>query len=159
MPKAEKKPQQEAGSEKSKEVKIIARQVVTPHDLERNTRAVKLLYLVSLNGGSGISEKALVNLAYLMKQSGYDLGYSFVLLGQNPSSRDLLNDLTMLKYLGFVEVNAKRKLVATGLGKEFLETHATIISDAEVLKNLFNELKPKIAPFDVEVDVKARRRA
>ncbi|WP_048078663.1 hypothetical protein [Desulfurococcus mucosus] len=158
MPKEKKEQAQTGGAEKGKEIRIVTRPVVTPGDLEKNPRAIKLLYIISLS--NGISEKALMSLLYLMKQSGYDLGYSFTLLTQNPTSRDVLNELTMLKYLGFVEVNAHKKLVATGSGKEFLDSHMGIIGgDAENIRKLFNDLKPKIAPLDVEVDVKSRKKA
>jgi len=158
MPKEKKEATQAGGgAEKGKEIKIITKPVITPSDLERNPRAVKLLYIISLT--NGISERALMHLLYLMKQNGYDLGYSFTILAQNPTSRDVLNELTMLKYLGFVEVGANKKLVVTGSGREFLDAHMGIIGeDSENIKKLFNELKPKIAPIDVEVDIKSRRK-
>ncbi|AFL66030.1 hypothetical protein [Desulfurococcus amylolyticus] len=158
MPKEKKDTgQQSTGAEKGKEIKIVTKHVVTPSDLEKNPRAVKLLYIISLS--NGISEKALMSLLYLMTQNGYDLGYSFTLLTQSPTSRDVLNELTMLKYLGFVEVGANKKLIISSAGKEFLEAHLNIVGgDAETIKKLFSDLKPKIQPLDVEVDVKTKRR-
>jgi hypothetical protein len=45
-----------SGAEKSKDVKIITRHVVTLSEVEKNPRLVTLLYIVSL-AKNGISEK------------------------------------------------------------------------------------------------------
>ncbi len=146
------------GSEKSKDVKIVTRHVITLSDVEKNQRLLTLLYIISL-AKNGISEKALVSLLYLMRENGLNLGYNFVVLGNAPSSRDLLGDLTILKYTGLVEVSDNKKLVVTSLGRELLSKVASVISPHEdAIKKLYEALYPKVAPFDVEIDLKSRSR-
>jgi hypothetical protein len=108
---------------------------------------------------SGISEKALVNLVYLMRENGFNLGYNFVVVGNTPTSRDLLGDLTLLKYIGLVEVAGNKKLVVTSLGRELLSKVTPVISSQEdTIKKLYEALYPKVAPVDVEIDLKSRAR-
>jgi hypothetical protein len=147
-----------SGAEKSKDVKIVTRHVVTLSEVEKNPRLVTLLYIVSL-AKSGISEKALVNLVYLMRENGFNLGYNFVVVGNTPTSKDLLGDLTLLKYIGLVEVAGNKKLVVTSLGRELLSKVAPVISSQEdTIKKLYEALYPKVAPVDVEIDLKSRAR-
>jgi hypothetical protein len=147
-----------SGAEKSKDVKIVTRHVVTLSEVEKNPRLVTLLYIVSL-AKSGISEKALVNLVYLMRENGFNLGYNFVVVGNTPTSRDLLGDLTLLKYIGLVEVAGNKKLVVTSLGRELLSKVVPVISSQEdTIKKLYEALYPKVAPVDVEIDLKSRAR-
>jgi len=149
---------QVSGAEKSKDVKIVTRHVVTLSEVEKNPRLVALLYIVSL-AKSGISEKALVSLVYLMRENGFNLGYNFVVVGNTPTSRDLLGDLTLLKYIGLVEVAGNKKLVVTSLGRELLSKVAPVISSQEdTIKKLYEALYPKVAPVDVEIDLKSRAR-
>jgi len=147
-------------SGKTKELKIITRHVITIDDIKKDPRKVKLLYIISEIGS--ISEKALQYLLYYMKENGYDLGYYFVLLGQTPSSKELLNDTLALRYVGLLETNPRKKLVVTSLGKEFLDKNSNIIPDEEKdqIKKLIEELRIKIAPIDAEVELRAgpRRR-
>ncbi|MEM1850735.1 MAG: hypothetical protein QXD40_06525, partial [Desulfurococcaceae archaeon] len=90
----------QAGTEKGKEIKILTRHVITVSDILKNQRILRLLYLISL-ATNGISEKALAHLVYSVeKSSNIKLGYNFVLLGDTPVSKDLINDLTSLKYTG-----------------------------------------------------------
>ncbi|MEM1864320.1 MAG: hypothetical protein QXN10_05415 [Desulfurococcaceae archaeon] len=153
---SEKKQSKTTTTEKSKEIKIVSKQVVTLSDIEKNPRLIKLLYIISLT--NGISEKALIQLLYLMKENGLDLNYRFINIANMISSKDVLNELVMLKYAGLIEV-IHRKIAITGLGKEFLSKKLDKLgNDAEVLKKLYSELKPKIAPIDVEIDIKARRK-
>lgn len=150
----------QTSTEKGKEIRIVTRHIVTASDVAKNPRALKLLYLISL-AANGISEKALSHLVYnIEKNSNVNLGYSFALLGDTPVSRDLVNDLTSLKYTGLVEMSLKnRKLVLTGLGKEVLEkAMESIQSDVDALRKAFEETWPKIAPVDVEATLKAKRR-
>ncbi len=147
-----------SSTEKSKEVKIITKHVVTPSDIEKNPRLVTLLYVMSL-AKNGISEKALVNLIYLMRESGVNLGYNFTVLGNMPTSRDLLGDLTLLKYAGLVEVSENKKLLITSLGKELLGKASSLLGEQEsAIKNLYETLYPKVAPIDVEIDLKSKSR-
>jgi len=151
------KPQQPQAT-KSKELKIVTRHIVSLSDVEKNPRLVKLLYITSLF--KDISEKALLHLLYYMRQNGYDLGYNFVVIAQTPTSKDVSSDLAVLKYLGLVEVNEKKKLAASSLGREFIGKHleTTLRNDKDVIDKLVNELKVKIAPVDAEVEIKVKRR-
>lgn len=150
----------QAGTEKGKEIKIVTRHVITASDVLKNPRIVKLLYIISL-AQDGISEKALAHLVYSMeKDAGVKLGYNFALLGGSPVSRELLNDLTSLKYTGLVEVSLKNKrLVLTGVGKEALERAVeSIQSEVEAINKAFQEAWPKITPIDLEATLKASKR-
>ncbi len=153
--------QQQAGSsEKGKEIRIVAKPVVTVNDVVKNPRAIKLLYIVSL-ASSGISEKALANLVYLIdKEKGKLFGYNYTLIGDTPTSKELLNDLTSLKYTGLVELSLKnKKLYITSSGKEVLEkTIESIKSDVEELRKAYEEIWPRVAPIDVEAGLKASKR-
>ncbi|MCD6488536.1 MAG: hypothetical protein J7K21_04860, partial [Desulfurococcales archaeon] len=99
-------------------------------------------------------------LIYYMKESGYDLGYSFVLLGNIPSSKELRNDLVALLYVGVAETNPRRKIVITSLGKELLNKIKDSIPDEEKeqIKKLVEELRVKVAPIDTEVELATRPR-
>jgi len=143
-------------STKSKELKIITRHVITIDDIKRDPRKIKLLYLIDQYGG--ISEKALQYLVYYMKESGYDMGYKFIMLGTTPSSKELHNDLVALLYVGLVETSPRRKIVSTSLGKEFLEKIKDSIpsEDTEAIKKLIDELRTKVTPIDMEVELASR---
>lgn len=146
-----------SGAEKGKEVKIVTRHVVTPADVEKSPRLLKLLYTISIAGP--ISERALVALLYELKNRGVELDYNFAVIGNIISSRDALNDLTMLKYVGFVEVAQNKKLRISALGKEFLESKRSLLGEAaEGIRKLYEEVKPKIAPIDLEVEVRGRKK-
>ncbi len=147
-----------SSASKSKELKIITRHVITIKDIEKDPRKIKLLYIINQVGG--ISEKALQYLIYYMKEKGYDLGYSFVMLGDMPSSKGVINDTLALRYVGLAETNPRRKIVTTSLGKEFLDKHKDVIPDEEKdeIKKLAEELRPHIAPIDAEVEVMSRPR-
>ena len=149
---------QPGSTTKSKELKIITRQVITINDIEKDPRKIKLLYMISILGS--ISEKALQHLIYFMKEKEYDLGYNFVLLGTTPSSKELHNDLVALLYVGLLESDPRKKLLLTSLGKEFLKKHENRIPDEEKekIKTLIDELRVKIAPIDTEVELVSRMR-
>jgi len=148
------------GQEKGKEIRIVTKPVVTVADIMKNQRAIKLLYLISL-ASSGISEKALAHLVYgIEKNTNSKLGYNFVVLGDTPVSKELINELTSLKYTGLVEVSLKnKKLYITSQGKEVLDKSLnTIQGSIDDLKKAFEEIWPKIAPIDVEASLKAVKR-
>ncbi len=143
-------------SSKSKELKIITKHVITIDDIKRDQRKIKLLYIIQTYGG--ISEKALQHLIYNMKDSGYDLGYKFIMLGNTPSSKELHNDLVALLYVGLTETNPRRKIIVTSLGKEFLENMKDSIpsEDRDSIKKLVDELRIKVTPIDMEVELASR---
>jgi len=145
-------------SGKSKELKITTKHVITIDDIKRDPRKIKLLYI--LEETKGLTEKAIQYLIYYMKESGYDLGYSFVLLGNIPSSKELRNDLVALLYVGVAETNPRRKIVITSLGKELLNKIKDSIpgEEKEQIKKLVEELRVKVAPIDTEVELATRPR-
>jgi hypothetical protein len=146
--------------EKGKEIRIVTRHVVTVNDVVKNPRLIKLLYLISLSN-NGLSEKALSHLVYnIEKEQKGRFGYEFTLVGDTPVSKELLNDLTTLKYTGLVEVSIKnRKLYVTSGGREILDKIIeSIKTDIDALKKSFEETWPKIAPIDVEAGLKASKR-
>lgn len=130
--------------------------MVTIDDIKRDPVKIKLLYIVSIFGE--ISDKALHYLVYEMKNRGYDLGYSFTTIGNIPSSRDLSNDLIALKYTGLLESSVSRKNIVSSLGREFLDKNTSIISgqEREVIKKLIDELRMKVKPVDLEVELRFR---
>ncbi len=142
---------------KSKEIKIVTRHVITIDEVEKDLRKIKLLYIISVVGD--ISEKALQYLLYEMKEKGYDLEYGFTLVGNIPTSKELFNDLLALKYTGLVETNPSRKLIVSSLGREFLEKNVNKITEEErdEIKKLIDELRVKVRPIDVEVEMRFRR--
>ncbi len=144
-------------SGKSKELKIITKHVITIDDIRNDPRKIKLLHIIDAVGG--VSEKGLQHLIYYMKEAGYDLGYDYIVLGNIPSSKMLHNDVVALLYVGLIETNPRRKLVTTSLGKEFLEKNKDVIPDEEreEIKKLIEDLRIKIAPIDMEVELSYRR--
>ncbi|MEM4542186.1 MAG: hypothetical protein QW159_03470 [Desulfurococcaceae archaeon] len=148
----------QTGGEKGKEIRIVTKHVVTVSDVEKNPRLVKLLYVLSIPR-DGISEKGLTYVLYYMSEKNKSIGYTFTTVGGTPVSRDLMNDLTLLKYTGLVEVDESKKLRVTGMGKELLDkVSQKMLSDFEELRKLFEENWPKVLPIDVEVSLKSRKR-
>ena len=148
----------QAGGEKGKEIRIVTKHVVTVSDVEKNPRLIKLLYVLSIPR-DGISEKGLTYVLYYMSEKNKSIGYTFTTVGGTPVSRDLMNDLTLLKYTGLVEVDESKKLRVTGMGKELLDkVSQKMLSDFEELRKLFEENWPKVLPIDVEVSLKSRKR-
>lgn len=150
-----KKPQTE--TTRSKEVKIIARQVITLDDVAKDSRKLKLLYTLSEYGP--ISEKTVYNLIYELKNKGIDLNYEFYTIAKNLTSRDLSNDLLSLKYTGLVEVDNRKRIVVSTLGKEFLNNNIGKIPEEERnnIRTIINEIKPKLKATDLEVEAKLRK--
>ncbi|MEM4482226.1 MAG: hypothetical protein QXK88_00210 [Desulfurococcaceae archaeon] len=145
--------------EKGKEIKIVTRSIISASDVEKNPRLLKLLYVISLLE-NGISEKALVHLVRGIEEVGVKFGYTFIKLGDMLTSRELINDLTALKYTGMVEVSRGKKLVVTGVGKELLDKSSGLIQgEISTLKKAFDETWPRVAPIDLEVNLKATRRS
>ncbi|MEM1623052.1 MAG: hypothetical protein QW543_02800 [Sulfolobales archaeon] len=111
---------QKAEKTVSKELKIVARPVVTLDDAIKDSRKVGVLGVVKSLGE--ISERGLISCLYILKtEKNKDLGYSFQVVGTIVNSRELLEDIRVLLYLGLLEVTEGRKLRLTSLGKEFLD--------------------------------------
>ncbi len=104
----------------SKEVKIVTRPVVTLDEVSKDVKKVSLLEVVRNLGE--VSERGLISSLYILKsEAGKDLGYQFQVVGSSVSSREILEDVRVLLYLGLLEVSPSRKLRLTSLGREFLE--------------------------------------
>lgn len=146
----------QAGTEKGKEIRIVTKHVYTVSDVEKNPRLIKLLYVISL-AKEGMSEKALTYVLHHMTDSGVNTGYKFIVVGGVPVSRELLNDLTILKYTGLVELDSAKKLRVTGSGKDLLDKMMpSIQSELDVIKKAFEENWNKVIPIDVEVSLKSK---
>ncbi|MEZ0290187.1 MAG: hypothetical protein ABWJ42_03755 [Sulfolobales archaeon] len=141
-------------SSKSKELKIVARPVVTIDQIKNNQRALRLLHLISLLGR--VSERNLLSILKELKDSGLDLGYSIVNVAGSPVSKDFREDITSLLYVGLLEASQQNRVISlTSLGREFLNNNL----DNEFLERArakIEELKPKISMLIAESDVKRR---
>ena len=128
-------------------------QVITLDEIKRDERKMKLLHIINYLGS--ISERALTHLLYLLKEEkGIDLGYKFVVLGGKPVSKDVLEDIRALLYVGLIENNPKnRKLQITSNGLEFLEKNQLPKEVMDDVYQAIEELKPKILPIDAEVEL------
>ena len=145
------------GQTKSKDIKMISKQVFTADVLKEDKRKIKLLYIIkALNGAS---EKALTIGLYELKQKGLDLGYQFNVLGNNIVSPMLKEDITALLYVGYLENDPKsKKLIVTSNGQEFLDAQQIEDEFKNTLNQLLNEVKMKINAIDEENRMKSKRR-
>ncbi|UXD21882.1 hypothetical protein IPA_09195 [Ignicoccus pacificus DSM 13166] len=144
---------------KSKELKIVARQVVTLDDIKKSKRMITVLHIVKHLGE--ISEKGLTHLLYEMKEKGVDLGYQFVKIGKVIGSNEVHQDILDLLYVGLMErVPGKNKLRLTSDGEEFLEKYGGIVSEDELKRILevVDELKSTISTIEAEAEMKGRVR-
>jgi hypothetical protein len=145
------------GQTKTKELKTITKQVITPSVLKEDKKKVQLMYIIKLFGG--ISERALISLLYEASQKGLDLGYKFNVIGNNVFSPMIKEDLTSLLYLGLIEsdpVNKKLKLSTNG--EEALEENQAVIDDnfKNQLNQILSEIKSKIVAIDEEYTLKLK---
>ncbi|HDN75987.1 MAG TPA: hypothetical protein ENG05_02535 [Acidilobales archaeon] len=145
-------------SKTTKEIKIVTRPVVTVDAVKRDLRKLKLLHLISMVGD--ISEKALTQLLYRLKnEKDYDLGYKFFVIADVPNSKELLEDIRVLLYLGLIESDPiTRKLRLTSLGKEFLEREGNKVGSDELskLNEIIEEFKTYIKSLDSTAEIVIR---
>jgi len=141
---------------KSKELKLVTKQVVTSDSVKEDKRKLQLLYLIS--NFDGISEKALLYAISELKNKGLDLGYSIVTLGNNVTSPQVKDDLTALLYLGLLENDQAKMLKVSSNGKDFLESNPVDEAFKNQLTSLIQELKEKIRAIDEEQRLRSRRR-
>ncbi len=142
-------------SGKSKELKIITRQVVTLDDVKRNKKAIILLHIIKHLGN--VSEKGLTHLVYEMKEKGLDIGYQFVKIGKVVGSNELHQDVMDLLYLNLIEkVPGRNKLRLTADGEEFLEKVKLPEEELKRILELVDELKPTISSIEAEVEMRRR---
>lgn len=141
---------------KSKEIKVVARQVITPDTVKSDAKKIKLLYLLKVLGGA--SEKALVTALYEMKEKGVDLGYQFNVIGGNVFSPMIKEDLTSLLYLGYIENDpASKKLKLTTNGLEFLDSQQIDDNFKNSVNQILNDIKLKVQAIDEENRLKSKR--
>ena len=139
-----------------KELVIATRPVVTPQEVERDERKKKLLLVLkAMEDQGGIYERSLINLVYWLKtEKELDLGYSFFLVGDTPTSKDLHEDIMALLYVGYIETDPRtKKLRLTNDGKEFLEKKWFDKDLYEKIKAAVDDLKPKIAALDAQIEL------
>lgn len=142
---------------KSKELKLVTKQVISPTVLKEDLRKLKLLYIIKSLGS--VSERALILLLYEGSQKGLNLDYSFNVIGNNVFSPMIKEDLTSLLYLGYIETDpVTKKLKVSSNGEEALEQNKGSIDDGfkNQLNLVLNELKTKIAALDEEYTLKLR---
>lgn len=132
----------------SKELKIVARPVVTVDEVLKDVRKVSVLSIVNRLGE--ISERGLVNTLYILKtEKNKELGYRFQVVGKVVNSRELLEDIRILLYLGLLEVTEKRKLRLTSLGKELLnKVGASASGSFEEVLQAVEEIKQRVISED-----------
>ena len=147
---------QPGGTQKSKELKLVTKQVITPDALKEDKRKQQLLYI--LNVLNGISEKGLITALYEMKQKGLDLGYNFTVLGNNVFSPQVKEDLTTLLYLGLVENEQGKRLKVTSNGLELLEKLQFEDAFKNQVASVWNEVKTKVQAIDQEQKLRTQRR-
>jgi hypothetical protein len=141
---------------KSKELKLVTKQVVTSDSVKEDKRKLQLLYLIS--NFDGISEKALLYAISELKNKGLDLGYNIVTLGNNVTSPQVKDDLTAMLYLGLLENDQAKMLKVSSNGKDFLESNPVDEAFKNQLTSLIQELKEKIKAIDEEQRLRSRRR-
>lgn len=149
------KPQQ-TSSTTSKELRIIARPVATPEAVKKDPDKLKLLTIISHL--QVISERSLNSLVHaLIKEKNVKFRYSFVLVDQIPSSKELSEDIRLLLYLGLIETEpVLRKLRLTSSGKEFLEQNKLDENTLNELLRAVEELKEKILSEERVAEFSAR---
>lgn len=142
-----------SSQQKTKELKIVTKPVITLDAIKKDERKRKLLNIIKAYGE--ISEKALVHLIYLLKtEKGLDLNYNFTTIAGVPSSKSVKEDLMALLYVGLLEINPRnRRIRLTSLGKEFLINNPLPEDIIKNITNFVNELKTKVISYDVEVDL------
>lgn len=145
------------GEKKGKEIKFETRQIITPEQVMRNERLMKLLYIVGTYGE--ISEKALHTLIHDLKEAGIDLGYQFFKIGNVITSKQLKDDVVSLLYVDFLEtVGRAKKFRVTGMGREALDKTSLPTEFVDKVKKKVEELRAKIAAIDAEVELFQRDR-
>jgi hypothetical protein len=147
---------QQPGSSKTKELKMVSKQVITKSSLKEDRNKLKLLQLIKMF--SPISERSLQLLVYELKQRGVEVDYSFTNIAGNITSLNLREDLTALLYLGLVENDpVDKRLKLTGDGEQVVTELIKEPEFEEKAKQLAADLKPKIQAIDQEENLKMRK--
>ena len=134
--------------EKRKELKLETRHVITPEQVVKNERQMRLLQVIQAYGD--ISEKRLIHLVYELREHGVDLDYTFSKIGNVITSKQLKDDILALLYVGFVEtIGRAKKLRITSMGREALQKLET----PEEIKKAVEKVRAKIAAIDAEIEL------
>lgn len=140
----------------TKDIKVVATQVITKDRVIQNPKLLSLLYLISQLGM--VHERTLQIVVAELKNKGVDLGYQFSQLGNDPYSAALKNDIVALLYTGLAEAEPRyRKIRVTGDGKEVLEKADSIKPFQDSLNKILNEIKNKASMVDAEIDFEIRK--
>ncbi len=143
------------GQQKSKELKTVSKQVITPSVLNEDKRKLQLLYIIKQV--NKLTEKSIITLLYELKQKGIDLGYQFNVIGNNVFSPMIKEDLTSLLYLGLIEIDSvNKKISVSNNGLEMIEKNQLEEEFKNKLNQAINEIKTKIIAIDEEYNLKLK---
>ncbi len=138
-----------------KELKIASFQVVNKDKVMQNPKMMGLIYLVNRLGP--IHERTLHMIVNEIQGKGFDLGYQFFNIGQEPYSPALKNDIVALLYVGFLETEPRyRKLVVSSSGREALEKVGAPKGLQDLVESSIQELKAKSSMMDARIDVELK---
>ncbi|AAK40549.1 DUF1411 domain-containing protein [Saccharolobus solfataricus] len=143
------------GQQKSKDVKMVSKQVISTNIINEDKRKLQLLYIIRQIGK--LTEKSIIMLLYELKQKGIDLGYQFNVIGNNVFSLMAKEDLTSLLYLGLVENDpVTKKISISNNGIEILDKTQIDDDFKNKLAQALNEIKTKILAYDEEYNLKIK---
>jgi hypothetical protein len=143
------------GQQKSKELKIVSKQVINPNVINEDKRKLQLLYII--RQVNKLTEKSIILLLYELKQKGIDLGYQFNVIGNSVFSPMIKEDLTSLLYLGLIENDpTTKKISISSNGLEVLDKNPLDEEFKNKLLQAINEIKTKILAFDEEYNLKIK---
>ena len=141
----------------AKELKITTVQVINRDKVLQSPRLMGLLYLVSRLGP--IHERTLHMIVKEVQSKGFDMGYQFFSVGQDPYSPALKNDVVSLLYVGFLESEPRyKKLVVSSAGKEALEKVGAPKGLQDLVESSIQELKVKSSTMDARIDLEIKGR-
>ncbi|BBD72502.1 hypothetical protein HS1genome_0891 [Sulfodiicoccus acidiphilus] len=144
------------GASKSKELKIVKKQVINPTVVNEDRRKARLLFVIKQI--APVSEKGLLSLLSLLKEKGIDVEYQFTTLPNGSLiSPQFKEDLTSLLYLELLESDPRDKRLK--LSSQGEDTIATIAIDDEFKSKVLpaiDELRPKVQAIDQELNLKMR---
>jgi len=144
---------EKAGS--AKELRITPTQVITKEKVLQNPRLMGLVYLVSRLGP--IHERTLHMVVSEVQAKGFDMGYQFFKVGQDPYSPALKSDVVALLYVGLLESEPRyKKLVVSSAGKEALEKVGAPKGLQDLVEASIKELKAKSSMMDARIDAEMR---
>jgi len=143
------------GQQKSKDVKMVSKQVISTNIINEDKRKLQLLYIIRQIGK--LTEKSIIMLLYELKQKGVDIGYQFNVIGNNVFSLMAKEDLTSLLYLGLIENDpVSKKIGISNNGIEILDKTQIEEDFKNKVVQALNEIKTKILAYDEEYNLKIK---